>query len=238
MAEKVLVGWSGGKDSALALDEIRRDERYQVAGILTTVTAGYDRISMHGVRRSLLHRQAEALGLPLWEVVISQQASNQEYEERMGATLAEIRARVPDLVACAFGDLFLEDIRAYRERMLAPTGLACLFPLWKRDTGLLAGEFLQRGFKAVIVCVDTTLLPQGFVGREFDTDLLRDLPAGIDPCGENGEMHTFVYAGPIFPRPILCRRGEIVLRDNRFAYCDLIEDAGTADRAAPPQGPR
>ena len=224
MQERVIMGWSGGKDSVFALHEILRDDRYTVAGLLTTLTAGYDRISMHGVRRALLRHQAEALGFSLWEAVIPVKASNQEYETQMGNALAEVRSRFPDVSSCVFGDLFLEDIRAYRERMLGQVGMRGVFPLWRRDTAVLAREFVRLGYKAVVVCVDTSVLPQRFAGMEFDEDLLRALPAGVDPCGENGEMHTFVYDGPIFARPIAHSKGEVVLRESRFAYCDLIED--------------
>src|SRR5947207_34342 len=223
MPEPVLVAWSGGKDSALALQEVLRDERFRVAALVTTVTAGYERISMHGVRRSLLHRQARALDLPLEEVVISPHAGNDEYERQMAATLIAAGARFPGLDAVVFGDLFLADIRAYRERMLARIGMRGLFPLWLRDTGALAADFLRQGYRAVLVCVDSRVLPSAFAGREFDAALLHDLPSGIDPCGENGEFHTFVYAGPIFTRPIPVRRGDVVVREGRFVYCDLVE---------------
>jgi len=222
-AEPVLVAWSGGKDSALALQEVLRDERYRVVALVTTVTAGYERISMHGVRRGLLHRQARALDLPLEEVVISPHAANEEYERHMEAALTAARARFPGLDAVVFGDLFLADIRAYRERMLARIGMRGLFPLWLRDTRALAADFVRQGYKAVLVCVDSHALPRSFAGREFDTALLGDLPSGIDPCGENGEFHTFLYAGPILRAPILHRRGEIVVREGRFVYCDLEE---------------
>jgi uncharacterized protein (TIGR00290 family) len=231
MGERVIVGWSGGKDSAYALHEILHDGRYEVAGLLTTVTAGYDRISMHGVRRSLLHQQAAALGLRLWEAAIPIQASNQDYEKEMGATLAKVRSQFPDVSSCVFGDLFLEDIRAYRERMLGQIGMRGIFPLWRRDTAVLAREFLRLGFKAIVVCVDTAALSQQFAGMEFDEGLLGSLPAGVDPCGENGEMHTFVYDGPIFAKPIAHRKGEVVLRESRFAYCDLMEDQGAGTPA-------
>ena len=234
MGERVIVGWSGGKDSAFALHEVLRDDRYQVAGLLTTVTSGYDRISMHGVRRSLLRRQAEALGLQLWEAVIPIKASNLEYETQMGSTLAGVRSQFPEVSSCIFGDLFLEDIRAYRERMLGQIGMRGIFPLWRRDTAVLAREFIRLGYKAVVVCVDTAVLPQRFAGMEFDEDLLRSLPAGIDPCGENGEMHTFVYDGPIFAKPIGCTRGQVVLRDGRFAFCDLLGEA-TENSGGPPE---
>jgi uncharacterized protein (TIGR00290 family) len=221
----VLMAWSGGKDSALALREIRGDARYRVAALLTTVTAQYDRISMHGVRRTLLRRQAEALGLPLEEVVISPGASNDEYEANMTLALAALRTRIAGLDSVVFGDLFLADIRAYRERMLARMGMRGVFPLWLRDTGALAHEFVRLGYRAVLVCVDTAQLAGEFAGREFDAALLRDLPPGVDPCGENGEFHTFVYAGPGLRQPVRHQRGAVVVRDGRFVYCDLVEAA-------------
>jgi len=224
-SQPVVVAWSGGKDSALALREIVGDARYRVAALLTTVTAEYDRISMHGVRRSLLHRQAESLGLPLEEVVISPGATNDEYETNMGGALAALRTRISGLDTVVFGDLFLADIRAYRERMLARLGLRGLFPLWLRDTRSLAHEFVRLGYRAVLVCVDATQLAGEFAGREFDADLLRDLPPDVDPCGENGEFHTFVYAGPGLREPVSHERGPLVVRDGRFVYCDLVETA-------------
>jgi len=224
-SQPVVVAWSGGKDSALALREIVGDARYRVAALLTTVTAEYDRISMHGVRRSLLHRQAESLGLPLEEVVISPGATNDDYETNMGGALAALRSRISGLDTVVFGDLFLADIRAYRERMLARLGLRGLFPLWLRDTRSLAHEFVRLGYRAVLVCVDAAQLAGEFAGREFDADLLRDLPSDVDPCGENGEFHTFVYAGPGLREPVPHERGPLVVRDGRFVYCDLVETA-------------
>jgi len=224
-SQPVVVAWSGGKDSALALREIVGDARYRVAALLTTVTAEYDRISMHGVRRSLLHRQAESLGLPLEEVVISPGATNDDYETNMGGALAALRTRISGLDTVVFGDLFLADIRAYRERMLARLGLRGLFPLWLRDTRSLAHEFVRLGYRAVLVCVDGAQLAAEFAGREFDADLLRDLPPDVDPCGENGEFHTFVYAGPGLREPVSHERGPLVVRDGRFVYCDLVETA-------------
>jgi uncharacterized protein (TIGR00290 family) len=221
----VLMAWSGGKDSALALREIRGDARYRVAALLTTVTAQYDRISMHGVRRTLLRRQAESLGLPLEEVLISPGASNDEYETNMGAALAALRTRVPGLDSVVFGDLFLADIRAYRERMLARIGMRGLFPLWLRDTRALAHEFVRAGYRAVLVCVDAAQLAGEFAGREFDAALLRDFPPEVDPCGENGEFHTFVYEGPGLQHAVRHERGPVVVRDDRFVYCDLVETA-------------
>jgi uncharacterized protein (TIGR00290 family) len=223
--QDVLVAWSGGKDSALALREIRSDARYRVAALLTTVTAEYDRISMHGVRGTLLRQQAGLLDLPLEEVVISPGASNDEYEANMGVALAALRTRIAGLDSVVFGDLFLADIRAYRERMLARMGMRGLFPLWLRDTRALAHEFVRVGYRAVLVCVDSAQLAGGFAGREFDAGLLHDLPPQVDPCGENGEFHTFVYAGPGLRQPVRCQRGEVVVRDGRFVYCDLVETA-------------
>ena len=223
--QDVLVAWSGGKDSALALREIQGDGRYRVAALLTTVTAEYDRISMHGVRRALLRRQAESLGLPLEEVLISPGSSNDEYETNMAAALAALRTRMPALDTVVFGDLFLADIRAYRERTLARIGMRGLFPLWLRDTRALAHEFVRLGYRAVLVCVDSAQLTGEFAGREFDADLLHDLPSDVDPCGENGEFHTFVYAGPGLREPVRHERGRLVVRDGRFVYCDLVETA-------------
>jgi len=215
------MAWSGGKDSALALAEVLRDGCYEVAALLTTVTEGYDRVSMHGVRRTLLRQQAEALGLRLEEVVIPAQCSNDEYERMMSSVLTTARARFPGLDAVVFGDLFLTDIRAYRERMLAQIGMRALFPLWLKDTRELAREFVRRGYRAVLVCVDSRALPADFAGREFGDELLDELPPGVDPCGENGEFHTFVYAGPLFARGIPHRRGARVVREGRFVYRDL-----------------
>ena len=219
----MLIAWSGGKDSALALREIVRDGAYRVASLLTTVTAEYDRISMHGVRRALLRRQAESLGLPLEEMVIPPGASNDAYEASMTSALSRWRSRVPGLDSVVFGDLFLADIRAYRERMLGQIGMKGLFPLWQRDTRALAHEFVHLGYRAVLVCVDTLQLARDFAGREFDAALLGDLPPEVDPCGENGEFHTFVYAGPGLRHAVRHERGSVVLRDDRFVYCDLVD---------------
>jgi len=218
MSEPILLSWSGGKDSALALHTLRQTPGVEVAGLLTTVTEDYDRISMHGVRRALLERQAEEAGLPLHVVLIPRECSNEQYEERMTAFLRGIRDA--GIRRVAFGDLFLEDLRAYRESRLASFGMEAMFPLWKRDTAALARDFLRLGFGAVLVCVDTEALAPTFAGRAFDEDLLRDLPAGVDPCGENGEFHTFVHAGPIFRAPVPIRLGEVEDR-GRFQYCDL-----------------
>jgi uncharacterized protein (TIGR00290 family) len=219
--EKVLFTWSGGKDSALALYELQQSQEYKVVALLTTVTEGYDRISMHGVRRTLLQHQALSLGLPLEEVIISQQASNEEYESQMQQVLA--RYVIAGVQCVAFGDIYLQDLKAYREQNLARIGMKAVFPLWKRDTRELMRTFIDLGFKAVTVCVDTEALDGRFAGRELDDQFLRELPATVDPCGENGEYHSFVYDGPNFRRRVAWVKGEIVLRENRFCYCDLVQ---------------
>ena len=220
MLEKVLVSWSGGKDSTLALHEIQKSGNYEVCALLTTVTEDYDRISMHGVRRELLEQQTRSLGYPLEKVLISKNTTNKEYETKMRATLEKYKAEGVSRVV--FGDLFLEDIRKYRDERLAQLDMAGIYPLWKRNTAELARDFIRSGFKTVICCVDSKALDGKFVGREFDEQFLADLPPKVDPCGENGEFHSFVYAGPTFKETIPFTRGEIVLRDNRFYYCDLI----------------
>jgi uncharacterized protein (TIGR00290 family) len=218
--EQVLFSWSGGKDSARALYELLSTRRYQVAALLTTVTEDYDRISMHGVRRVLLEQQARSLGLPLEQVWISRQASNEEYESRMTRVLTRYeRAGVDSVV---FGDIFLQDLKEYREKNLARLGMKGIFPLWKRDSAELMKSFIELGFKAITVCVDTQALDAKFVGRTVDEQFLADLPDGVDACGENGEYHSFVYGGPIFSKSISHKPGEVVLRDNRFCYCDLL----------------
>jgi uncharacterized protein (TIGR00290 family) len=224
MAEKVILSWSGGKDSAMALRELLRDPRYEVTSLLTTITKGYDRVSMHGVRLSLLDRQAEMLGLPLVKVSIPQAPSNEQYESAMREVLE--RQRNEGVTAVAFGDIFLDDIRRYREEKLSQLAMKAIFPIWNKDTRELAQEFINAGFRAILTCVDSKQLDGSFVGRTFDESLLGDLPSGVDPSGENGEFHTFVYDGPIFSQSIPVRKGEIVLRENRFYYCDLLPDAG------------
>lgn len=216
---KIIMGWSGGKDSALALRQIQREGQYEVAALVTTCTEGYDRISMHGVRTSLLERQARELGLPLRKVFISQGASNAEYEARMKEAFLDYQAA--GITKAAFGDLFLEDICAYRDRLMASIGMTAIYPVWGLDTRALARDFVRDGFSAVLVCIDPRVLDKSFAGRTFDDALLDDLPANIDPCGENGEFHTFVHQGPIFKKTIPCTRGEVVLRDN-FYFADLL----------------
>jgi uncharacterized protein (TIGR00290 family) len=220
--EPIVLSWSGGKDSALALAALRADPAYRVVALLTTVTNGYDRISIHGVRRTLLAAQQRSIGLPVHEVVLEPKCSNTEYDAAVARALADVHTRYPAVTRVAYGDLFLEDVRRYREARLGPLGFDGLFPLWGRPTDALAREFVDRGFEARLVCVDTTQLDAAFAGRSFDAALLRDLPASVDPCGERGEFHTFVSAGPEFTTPVAYHVGATVLRDERFAYCDLL----------------
>jgi len=220
MREKVIVGWSGGKDSALALYEILKTDKYEVLELLTTLTMDYDRISTHGVRRELLEQQAKSIGFPIEKMFISKSASNEEYERELLRILAGHRDK--GVFSAVFGDIFLEDVRKYREQMLSRIGMKCIFPLWKRDTHELARSFINNGFKAVITNVDLTFLGKEFAGREFDEQFLLDLPSSVDPCGENGEFHSFVFDGPLFHEMIHFTKGEILLRENRFYYCDLI----------------
>jgi uncharacterized protein (TIGR00290 family) len=211
------LSWSGGKDSALVLWTLRR-RLLEPEALITTVTESYERVSMHGVRRELLARQAEALEIPLVEVLIPPDCVNEIYEVRMAEAFAAAPLSGVEMVA--FGDLFLEDVRAYREQRLEAADKSGLFPLWGQDTAALAREFIEAGFEATLVCVDPGALDAGFCGRRYNEHLLAELPPGVDPCGENGEFHTFVSAGPIFAEPIACERGEIVERD-RFVFCDL-----------------
>jgi len=220
MREKVVVAWSGGKDSALALHEVLKANRYEVVELLTTVTQDYDRISIHGVRSVLLEQQARSLGFPLEKMLISKGASDAEYESILQKALN--RHRINGVFSVVLGDIFLEDVRKYREGILSKVGMKGIFPLWKKDTNQLAHTFIDLGFKAVVTCVDSKSLGKDFVGREFDRQFLAELPSNVDPCGENGEFHSFVYYGPIFSERIFFAKGEIVLRENRFYYCDLV----------------
>jgi uncharacterized protein (TIGR00290 family) len=213
--------WSGGKDSAMALHSLLRDPRYQVVSLLTTVTEDFERISMHGVRRELLRQQAESIGLPLQEVRIPPQCINPIYEARMAEAVLKFRDR--GIRHFGFGDIFLRDLREYRENNLAKENMLALFPLWDVDTRQLVWRFLNDGFRAVTVCIDPRKLAKSFAGRELDAGFLQDLPPGVDPCGENGEFHTFVFDGPIFRAPIPVAAGEIVERDS-FVFCDLLPD--------------
>ncbi len=217
--EKVLFSWSGGKDSALGLYEILHSEDYEVASLLTTITEDYDRVSLHGVRRVLIEQQAHALGLPLTEVFIPKDCTNGVYEARMGATLARFKQNGVSRVA--FGDIFLEEIRKYREDNLAELGITGLFPLWGRDSAALIRSFVTLGFEAITTCIDSKVLDTGFLGRKLDRQFLADLPPQVDPAGENGEFHSFVFSGPIFRERVAFKPGERVSRDS-FWFCDLL----------------
>jgi uncharacterized protein (TIGR00290 family) len=219
--QQVVLSWSGGKDSALALDALLQDDRYEVVGLLTSITADFDRVSVHGVRRSMLLAQVERLGLPLFEIALPRECTNSVYETAFTSALDAIRRELPEAKYLAFGDLFLADVRSYRERLLAKTDFVPIFPIWGVDTHDAATLFVQSGYEAHLVCVDTTLLDPSFAGRRFDAQLLADLPSGIDPCGERGEFHTFVSSAPSFTSPVPFRIGERVLRDDRFMYCDV-----------------
>jgi len=221
---KAILSWSGGKDSALALHEIQRAGEYEIQALLTTITEAYGRSSMHGIRRVLIGQQAESLGIPLEEVLLSPVSSNEEYDAKMREMLERYKAQ--GVSAVVFGDVFLEDVRKYREERLASVGMKGIFPLWGRDTTELARTFTQLGFKAVITCVDTGQLDRSYAGRAFDEEMLASLPAGVDPCGENGEFHSFVYDGPIFTSAIPHATGEVVLRDERFMFCDILPGTG------------
>lgn len=220
MTEKVLLAWSGGKDSSLALHEIDRTDAYRVSALLTTVTEDYDRISMHGVRRQLLEVQARSLGYSLEVVLIPKGCTNEEYESAMREVLERWSGQ--GVTGVVFGDIYLEDVRVYRERNLSRIGMKGVFPLWGSVTSDLVQRFIDLGFKAVVTCVDGEALSGEYVGRDYDQRFLEQLPEAVDPCGENGEFHTFVYDGPLFRERIDFTRGEIVLRENRFYYCDLL----------------
>jgi uncharacterized protein (TIGR00290 family) len=232
------MNWSGGKDSAMALHQMLLSSNYNVTHLLTSVNSAYDRISMHGVRKSLLQQQAEAIGLPLNTTELGEQPGMEEYEQCMqNAVLKLIDSGCTHAV---FGDIFLEDLRQYRENKLHELGVQCVFPLWKQDTSELMKAFIAAGFRAIVVCVDERYVDKSFCGRIIDESFLRDLPAGVDACGENGEYHTFVFEGPIYRRPILFEIGDIVYRKYRtpsdsdscrttsdathtgFYFCDIL----------------
>ncbi len=229
----IVMSWSGGKDSAVALHELLNTNAYNVVALLTTVSGEYRRISIHGVREALLESQADAIGIPLDKVYLPSSdgspCPNDVYERIMAEVMARYKAR--GVEAVGFGDLLLEDVRAYREQNLAKAGMRGVFPLWKRDTAKLAREVIAMGFKGYLSCVEGKVGP-GFAGRPYDDELLASLPAGIDPCGEYGEFHTFVYDGPVFKRPVPIAVGEIVTRDGRH-YADLVPagmDLAASDR--------
>lgn len=218
MGRKLLLSWSSGKDGAWALHCLLRDRKYEVAGLLTTFNEAFDRVAMHSTRRALVEAQARVAGLPLIAVALPWPCSNEQYEAAMRKACDN--ALSSGIEALGFGDLFLEDVRRYREERLQGTGITPVFPIWGLDTRRLAQEMVECGLRARLVCVDPKKLPAEYAGREFDADLLRDLPEEVDPCGENGEFHTFVYAGPMFRRPIPIESGEVVQRDG-FVFADI-----------------
>lgn len=217
--EKVLFCWSGGKDSALALHRLMRDPQYEPVALLTTYNEHFQRVSMHGVRLELSDVQAQSIGLPLDKVFVSERSSNEEYSLKMAERMLAYKEQ--GVTTVAFGDIFLEDLRAWREENLAQIGMRAIFPLWKNDTRELIEEFAELGFKSRICCVSEKYLGQDALGRDVDTEFVQSLPEGVDPCGENGEFHSFAYAGPIFREPLHIEMGECVYRDG-FWFCDLV----------------
>ena len=223
--EKVLFCWSGGKDSALALYEIQKNQRYEIVSLLTTINEDYDRVSMHGVRRTLVEQQAYSLGLPIAKVLVPKSCSDEEYESKMSEVLAEFKQS--GITRVVFGDVFLDWIREYRQNNLSKLDMEGVFPIWGRDTAELARSFIILGFQAVVTCVDTRVLNERFLGRVIDERFLAELPPAVDPDGENGEFHSFVFAGPIFKKRIAYTLGESVSRDS-FCFCDLLPKEGVS----------
>lgn len=223
MKPKILLSWSSGKDSAWTLHVLRQRNEVEIAGLLTTINTHFDRVAMHGTRHVLVQMQARAAGLPLWEVPLPWPCANEVYEQAMSA--ACVSAIQQGISAIAFGDLFLEDVRRYREDRLRGTGFEPMFPLWGRNTRELVEEMLDGGLRARIACIDPSKMSGEFVGHDLDRDLLNRLPAGVDPCGENGEFHTFAHAGPMFSEPISIKDGECVTRDG-FLYADVLPTQG------------
>ena len=220
MTKPLVVSWSGRKDSTLALNEILNNTDYEVHTLITTVTEGYDRISIHGVRNELLDKQVESIGLPLHKVSIPKDSKNEQYESALKKVLLKFKNEgINEIV---FGDIFLEDVKKYRDELLDRLDMKGVYPIWKKGSKELARKFIELGFKAVTTCVDFQQIDKKFVGREYDSGFLNNLPNSADPCGENGEFHTFVYDGPLFDKKIEFTKGEIVFRDDRFYYCDLI----------------
>ncbi len=220
MAEKVIFSWSGGKDSALTLYEIQMKKKYEIKSLLTVITNEYNRISMHGVRHFLLEQQVRSLNIPLEIVYIKRNEQNDEYEEKMMSILLEYKKM--GVSSVIFGDIFLEDVKKYRRKNLSKIKMKGIFPLWKKNSLEVVNKFIDLGFKAIVTCVDKKYLDKSYIGRNLDRDFLSDLPSDVDPSGENGEYHTFVYDGPIFKDKISFNKGKIVLREDRFYYCDLI----------------
>ena len=228
MSEKVVFFWSGGKDSALALHHLRQDSRYEVVSLLTTCNEHFQRVSMHGVHRKLVEKQAQAIGLPLQKMFVSQRSPNEEYLEKLTECLLAYKAQ--GITSFAFGDIFLEDLRRWREENLARFGLRGVFPIWKRDSSELIREFITLGFRSVICCVNDAYLNQNSLGRTIDLEFINDLPHDVDPCGENGEFHSFAFAGPIFKEPLRIKVGETVYRPVQ----DTHPGTGLAPAICPP----
>lgn len=233
MKEKIVFCWSGGKDSALALNRMLKDERYEIVSLLTTCNEHFQRVSMHGVRLELLERQAESIGLPLEKVFVSQRSSNEEYQQKMSACLRAHNAR--GVSGCAFGDIFLEDLKRWREENLAGIGIRGVFPIWKIDSRELIHEFFALGFGTVICCINDAYLDESAVGRKLDREFVDSLPGNVDPCGENGEFHSFAFAGPIFRQPVRFRVGEKIYRPVEVTH---PTDSGSSAYVCPTSGPR
>jgi len=233
MKEKIVFCWSGGKDSALALNRIRKDRRYEVVSLLTTCNEHFRRVSMHGVRLELLERQAESIGLPLEKIFVSQRSSNEEYQQKMSASLLAHKAR--GVTGCAFGDIFLEDLKRWREENLARVGMRGVFPIWRVDSRELIREFFALGFGTVTCCVNDAYLDDHAVGRIIDKEFIASLPANVDPCGENGEYHSFAFAGPIFRQPIQFTIGEKIYRPVEVTH---PATSGSTTYVCPTSGPR
>lgn len=221
MKKKAVFSWSTGKDSALALHKILEEKEYEIVSLVTTVTEDYSRVSMHGLRMELLDQQADSIGIPLKKIFIPKKCTNEIYESCFNDGLSEFsESGIKNII---FGDIFLEDVRDYRLKQMDKIGMNCIFPIWHENSTKLAKRFIQLGFRAKTICIDSEVLPGKFAGREYDRDFLSELPENIDKCGENGEFHTFTYDGPYFKNTVECKTGEIVLRNSRFYYCDLTK---------------
>ncbi len=221
MNNKAIFSWSTGKDSALALHKILEKKEYEIVSLVTTVTEDYGRVSMHGLSEELLDLQAESIGMPLKKIYIPKECTNEIYEKSFSDGLRDfINNGIKTIV---FGDIFLEDIREYRLKQMDKIGMKCVFPVWHEKSPDLAERFIDLGYRARTICIDSEVLPKQFAGREYDRDFLSELPENIDKCGENGEFHTFTYDGPIFSSEVTCKAGKIVLRNGRFYYCDITK---------------
>lgn len=232
MKEKIIFCWSGGKDSALALNRLRQDNRYEIVSLLTTCNEHFQRVSMHGVRLELLDRQAESIGLPLEKIFVSRRSSNEEYQQKMSACLRMYQAR--GVAGCAFGDIFLEDLKRWREDNLARIGMHGVFPIWQVDSRELIQEFFALGFGSVVCCANDAYLGENAVGRNLDEEFIRLLPANVDPCGENGEFHSFAFSGPVFQQPVKFKVGEKVYRPVEATHPTDSHSAYVCPTSGPP----